>query len=79
MDDFKLTGYFNAAQLKELIREAVSKRSGIPVDDVSFEIGTVTQGYGPGEHDVTVLQGARVTFSTTKVAEIMQGREGPMA
>lgn len=57
---FEAVMNIKATDLKEIITEYVQKDGKLKVVSIDFNISTHTLGYGPGEHDVSTFEGAKV-------------------
>lgn len=62
-----MTISLSAEEISKIIKQSLEKEGfDFTEKDVNFEIGKESQGYGMGEHDVTVLKGCSIKCSYGK-------------
>lgn len=62
-----MTISLSAEEIAKIIKQSLEKEGfDFTEKDVKFEIGKESQGYGMGEHDVTVLKGCSIKCSYGK-------------
>ena len=61
-----ITADLTETELEEILIEAVSAKTGLMVDKVSFKTGTRTVGYGMNEYSEHYFEGATIHFAPSQ-------------